>query len=59
VHFGRGRLAAAPEKGGFMTTSAWVFMLTMWTVIGSMTAFCFYKLLTSARALGGDEMPDA
>lgn len=37
-----------------MTTSAWVFMLTAWTIIATVTGFCFAKLLTSKRDLGGD-----
>jgi hypothetical protein len=42
-----------------MTTSAWVFMLSMWTLIIGMTAYCFYRVLFSSRPLGGSEMPDA
>jgi hypothetical protein len=35
-----------------MHTDAWVFMLSSWTVITFMTAYCFYKLLTSPRRFG-------
>lgn len=38
-----------------MTTSAWVFLIFVWSIILSMTSYCFYKLLTSDRGLGGDE----
>lgn len=40
-----------------MTVSgeAWVFMLAVWAVIIGVTAYCFYKLLTSERRLDGGE----
>lgn len=38
-----------------MTTEAWVFMLTAWAVIIGATGYCFWKLLTSERDLGGGE----
>jgi hypothetical protein len=38
-----------------MTLSAWVFMLSVWSVILVMTGYCFFKLLTSARQLDGEE----
>ena len=37
-----------------MTTSAWVFMLAIWSVIISFTLYCFWKLLGSPRKLDGD-----
>ena len=38
-----------------MTRSAWIFMLSAWTVIIVSTAYCFIKLLTSNRQLGDPE----
>lgn len=38
-----------------MSSAAWIFMLIMWTIITGMTGYCFYRLLTSERQLGGDE----
>ena len=38
-----------------MSLSAWVFMLSVWSVILVMTGYCFYKLLTSKIQLGEDE----
>ncbi len=38
-----------------MTTSAWVFMLCTWGVTLGCTLYCFKKLLTSDKALGGDD----
>ncbi len=32
-----------------MTTSAWIFMLTVWAIILGMTLYCFYRLLTSKQ----------
>lgn len=38
-----------------MTTEAWVFMLLVWAVIIGMTGYCFAKLVTSDRRLGGED----
>lgn len=38
-----------------MTIAAWTFMILMWGVIAGMTGYCFYRLLTSERQLGGDD----
>lgn len=38
-----------------MEPQAWVFMIAAWVVILSMTGWCFYKLLTSERQLGGED----
>jgi len=38
-----------------MTVSAWVFMLTVWGVIGFSTIYCFWKLLTSDRQLKSED----
>jgi hypothetical protein len=38
-----------------MTRNAWIFMGVSWALIIGMTLFCFYKLLTSQRQLGGDD----
>ena len=38
-----------------MTTEAIVFMLGVWGVVLTATSYCFYRLLTSKRQLGGDE----
>lgn len=38
-----------------MTGEAWVFMVIVWAVIIGMTGYCFWKLLTSERQLGGGE----
>lgn len=38
-----------------MTREAWIFMGVSWGVIAAMTAFCFFKLLTSQRRLGDDD----
>jgi hypothetical protein len=35
-----------------MTTSAWILMLSVWSVILAITGYCFYKLLTSERQFG-------
>ncbi|RUL86441.1 hypothetical protein [Tautonia sociabilis] len=32
-----------------MTTSAWLFMGIVWSVVLLMTAYCFAKLLTSKQ----------
>jgi len=32
-----------------MTTSAWIFMLTVWIVVVVMTIYCFVRLLTSRQ----------
>ena len=41
-----------------MTTSALVFMLLVRSVILTMVAYCFFKLLTSKIQLGGDRMDE-
>ena len=41
-----------------MTASALGFMVTVWALIISATAYCFWRLLTSDRQLDGDD-PDA
>lgn len=38
-----------------VTNEAWVFMLTVWTIIAVATGYCFWKLLTSERDLGGGD----
>lgn len=38
-----------------MTGEAWAFMAIVWAVIIGMTGYCFYKLLTSERQLGGPD----
>ena len=38
-----------------MTPEAWIFMAAAWAVIIGMTGYCFWKMLTSERQLGGDE----
>lgn len=38
-----------------MSASAIVFMVIVWAVILGTTGYCFYKLLTSKRQLGGDD----
>ena len=38
-----------------MTTSAWVFMISVWTVVISSTLYCFTKLLSSDRQLDTEE----
>ena len=34
-----------------MTTSAWVFMISVWSIIIGSTLYCFMKLLSSDRQL--------
>jgi hypothetical protein len=38
-----------------MTTQAWIFMGSVMGMIALVTFYCFFKLLTSQRRLGGDE----
>jgi hypothetical protein len=38
-----------------MTTQAIIFMACVWSVILACTLYCFWKLLTSERSLGGDD----
>jgi len=38
-----------------MTVSAWIFMLSTWGVTLGCTLYCFKKLLTSDKALGGGD----
>jgi hypothetical protein len=40
-----------------MTTTALVFMVSVWLVVIGMVAFCYWKMLTSQRRL--DEDPSA
>ncbi len=37
-----------------MSTDAWIFMLSSWAVIATMTIYCFYRLLASSRHFGED-----
>jgi hypothetical protein len=37
-----------------MSTSAWIFMLSMWAFIVGSMVYCFWKLLTSPRRLDLD-----
>ena len=37
-----------------MTTSAWVFMISIWTLIILSTLYCFAKLLSSDQQLDSD-----
>ena len=42
-----------------MTSVGWTFMIAAWTVIGGLTFWCFYKLVTTEAASGpDDEAPD-
>lgn len=38
-----------------MTTLAWIFMLSAWTIILIATLYCFYRLLTSERQFDGSD----
>ncbi len=38
-----------------MSGSAWVFLLTAWTLICVFATYCFTKLLTSKQQLDRDE----
>lgn len=38
-----------------MTTAAWVFMLTVWTIVILATIYCFAKLLSSSHLLEYDD----
>jgi hypothetical protein len=38
-----------------MTQEAWIFMGTVWAIIIGGTVYCFARLLTSHRALDGEE----
>jgi hypothetical protein len=38
-----------------MTMAAWAFMLSVWGLIIGSTGYCFWKLLTSEKQLGGDD----
>lgn len=40
-----------------MTTEAILFMVITWSLIGGMTGYCFWKLLTSDRQLGPEDQP--
>lgn len=37
-----------------MTPAAWVFMLSVWTLVTASVAYCFWKILTSPRRLDID-----
>ncbi len=37
-----------------MTTSAWVLMLSVWTIIIGSTLYCFAKLLSSNQQLDSE-----
>jgi hypothetical protein len=41
-----------------MTTSAWIFMGLVWSVVLLMTTYCFAKLLTSKQFTEPDHDPD-
>lgn len=38
-----------------MSTTAILFMLIVWGVILGNTGYCFYRLMTSTRNLGGGD----
>lgn len=40
-----------------MSQTAWIFMGISWFVIALVTGYCFLKLLTSDRDLGGGDGP--
>lgn len=40
-----------------MTTEAWIFMLSAWSITFVMTSYSFYRMLTSQRRLDGDDEP--
>jgi len=37
-----------------MSDAAWIFMVSVWTIVIGNTLYCFRKLLTSTRRLDGD-----
>ena len=41
-----------------MTTSAWVFMISVWAIVISSTLYSFAKLLSSDQQLDTEERPD-
>ena len=41
-----------------MTTSAWIFMGTVWSIVLVMTTYCFAKLLTSKQFTEPDHDPE-
>ncbi len=42
-----------------MTTAAWIFLATAWSLILLSTSYCFFRLLTSSQQLDRlDEEPD-
>ena len=40
-----------------MTTSAWVFMISVWAITIGSTLYCFTKLLSSNKQLDAEEGP--
>lgn len=38
-----------------MNASAWLFLTVVWGIILANVGYCFYRLLTSKRQLGGDD----
>jgi hypothetical protein len=42
-----------------MTTSALAFMAVVWTAVGGMMAWCYFKMLRSKQRFGSDEESDA
>lgn len=38
-----------------MSATAWLFLTLVWGIILINTGYCFYRLLTSERQLGGDD----
>lgn len=42
-----------------MTTSAWIFLATAWTVIISMTLYCFARLLSAQPLAHSDAVEEA
>ena len=41
-----------------MTPVGWVFMIAAWAVVGSLTFWCFYKLVTTEPGGGPDDAAD-
>lgn len=38
-----------------MTTNAWIFMLTAWTIVVASTVYCFAKLVRKGNLMDYDE----
>ncbi len=41
-----------------MTRVGWAFMIAAWTVVGGLTFWCFYKLVTTESGGGDDDAAD-